>query len=82
MVAHVEGLERASHPHVRRPAIYRNTSAQVRELLSREPLSFRVSKSATDRHELPASKVCSTSVRAPDLVGYKSHSKIEAPVAV
>jgi thymidylate synthase len=68
MLAHVCGLEVGEFVHTFGDLhVYKNHFAQVEELLSREPLPLRLLAFRYEHLEL---------------VGYKSHGKIEAPVAV
>jgi thymidylate synthase len=84
MVAHVTGLEAGDFVHTFGDLhIYRNHLEQVRELLSREPLPPPRLEIRDDGPPLRGLEgLLAMRYENLSLVGYKSHGKIEAPVAV
>ena len=84
MVAHVTGLEAGDFVHTFGDLhIYSNHLEQVRELLSRDPLPLPRLEIVDDGHMLRGLEgLLAFRYEHLDLVGYKSHGKIEAPVAV
>ncbi|HEX8723183.1 MAG TPA: thymidylate synthase [Pyrinomonadaceae bacterium] len=84
MVAHVCGLEPGDFVHTFGDLhIYLNHLAQVRELLSREPLPLPRLEIVDDGHKFRGLEgLLAMRYEHLRLVGYKSHGKIEAPVAV
>jgi thymidylate synthase len=84
MIAHVCGLEVGEFVHTFCDLhIYRNHLAQVRELLSREPLALpRLEIRDEEKSLRGLDGLLAMRYEHLNLVGYKSHGKIEAPVAV
>lgn len=84
MAAHVTGLRPGRFVHTFGDLhIYRNHLAQVEELLSREPLPLpRLEIRDEDKRLRGLEGLLAFRYEHLDLVGYKSHGKIEAPVAV
>ncbi len=85
MVAHVCGLEAGEFIYTLGDYhIYNNHRAQVEELLSREPLPLPRLEIRDDANaRLPAlARLLALRYEHLDLAGYRSHSKIAAPVAV
>ena len=84
MVAHACGLEVGAFIHTFGDLhIYRNHLAQVEELLSREPLPLlrlEIKDEGGLLHGLEG--LLAFRYEHLNLVGYRSHGKIEAPVAV
>jgi thymidylate synthase len=84
MLAHVCGLEAGEFVHTFGDLhIYRNHLAQVEELLSREPLPLPRLEIRDEGGTLRGLEgLLAFRYEHLNLVGYKSHGKIEAPVAV
>ena len=84
MLAHVCGLEVGRFVHTFGDLhIYRNHQAQVHELLAREPLPLpRLEIKDDDQRLRGLDGLLRMSYENLNLVGYKSHGKIAAPVAV
>jgi thymidylate synthase len=84
MLAHVCGLEVGEFVHAFGDLhIYRNHLAQVEELLSREPLPLPSLEILDDEGRLRGLEgLLAFRYEHLKLVGYRSHGKIEAPVAV
>jgi thymidylate synthase len=84
LVAHVSGLSVGEFVYtVGDYHIYKNHLDQVSELLSREPLPLPRLTINDDRHHLPRlERLVAFKYDDLNLVGYQSHGKIAAPVAV
>lgn len=86
MIAHVAGLEVGDFVHTFGDLhIYRNHLEQVRQLLAREPLPLPRLEIRDDDGGRPLrglEGLLTMRYENLNLVGYKSHGKIEAPVAV
>jgi thymidylate synthase len=84
MVAHVCGLEPGEFIYTLGDYhIYQNHLSQVRELLDREPLPLPRLEILDQEHELRGLQgLLNINYENLKLVGYQSHGKIEAPVAV
>jgi thymidylate synthase len=84
LVAHVCGLEVGEFVYTLGDYhIYQNHLEQVRELLSREPLPLPRLEIRDETNNLRGLEgLLAVRYEHLSLVGYKSHSKIEAPVAV
>lgn len=84
MVAHASGLEPGEFVHTFGDLhIYRNHLEQARELLTREPLPLPRLEIRDDEGRLRGLEgLLAMGYEQMNLVGYKSHGKIEAPVAV
>jgi len=86
MVAHVTGLEVGDFVHTFGDLhIYRNHLEQARELLAREPLPLprlEIRDGDDGRPLRGLEGLLAMRYENLNLVGYKSHGKIEAPVAV
>ncbi len=84
MLAHVCGLEVGEFIYTLGDYhIYQNHVEQVRELLAREPLPLPRLEIAEPGEPLRGlAGLLSMSYEHVNLVGYKSHGKIAAPVAV
>ena len=84
MVAHATGLEVGDFVHTFGDLhIYRNHLGQVRELLSREPLPLPRLEIRDEGKSLRGLEgLLAMRYEHLELVGYRSHGKIEAPVAV
>ena len=84
MLAHVCGLEPGEFVHTFGDLhIYKNHLAQVEELLSREPLPLpRLEIRDDDKQLRGLEGLLAFRYEHLNFVGYKSHGKIEAPVAV
>jgi thymidylate synthase len=83
MVAHVIGLTPGEFIYTLGDYhIYQNHLEQVRELLSREPLPLPVLEIAEDKRRSGLAGLLAMSYEDLKLVGYQSHGKIAAPVAV
>jgi thymidylate synthase len=84
LVAHVCGLEVGEFVYTLGDYhIYQNHLGQVRELLSREPLPLPRLEIRDEANSLRGLEgLLAVRYEHLSLVGYKSHSKIEAPVAV
>lgn len=84
MLAHATGLEVGEFVHTFGDLhIYSNHLEQVRELLSREPLALpRLEIVDPDNNLRGLEGLLRFRYEHLNLVGYKSHGKIEAPVAV
>lgn len=84
LVAHVCGLEVGEFIYTLGDYhIYQNHVAQVEELLAREPLSLPRLRIRDEHHELRGlAGLLSLRYEHLALVGYESHAKIAAPVAV
>jgi thymidylate synthase len=83
MVAHVTGLTPGEFVYTLGDYhIYQNHLEQVHELLSREPLPLPVLEIATDKRGSGLAGLLAMSYEDLKLVGYQSHGKIAAPVAV
>ncbi|HEX5708195.1 MAG TPA: thymidylate synthase [Pyrinomonadaceae bacterium] len=84
MLAHATGLEAGEFVHTFGDLhIYLNHTEQVRELLSREPLPLPRLEIVDPENSLRGLEgLLNFRYEHLNLVGYKSHGKIEAPVAV
>src|SRR5687768_18500522 len=84
MVAHVCGLRAGNFVYTLGDYhIYKNHLEQVEELLSRAPLPLPELKINDPQHELRGLEgLLAVKYEHLNLVGYKSHGKIAAPVAV
>jgi thymidylate synthase len=84
MVAHVTGLEPGAFIYTLGDYhIYKNHLEQVREVLSREPLPLPRLEIIDDGNRLRGlGGLLALRYENLSLVGYKSHGKIAAPVAV
>jgi thymidylate synthase len=84
LVAHVTGLEVGDFVYTLGDYhIYKNHLEQVEQLLSREPLTLPELKINDPIHELRGLEgLLAVNYEHLNLVGYKSHGKIAAPVAV
>jgi thymidylate synthase len=84
MLAHVCGLEVGEFIHTFGDLhVYRGTTSRRSKSFSRASrCRSRASKYSTTAGACAGSKAARLPLRAPELVGYKSHGKIEAPVAV
>ena len=84
MLAHVCGLEAGEFVHTFGDLhVYRNHLAQVEELLGREPLPLPRLEILDEGDRLRGLEgLLAFRYEHLNLVGYKSHGKIEAPVAV
>ncbi|MFL6332785.1 MAG: thymidylate synthase [Pyrinomonadaceae bacterium] len=84
MLAHVCGLEAGEFVHTFGDLhVYRNHLAQVEELLSREPLPLPRLEIRDEENSLRGLEgLLAFRYEHLNLSGYKSHGKIEAPVAV
>ncbi|HEX8557583.1 MAG TPA: thymidylate synthase [Pyrinomonadaceae bacterium] len=84
MLAHVCGLEAGEFIHTFGDLhVYRNHLAQVEELLSREPLPLPRLEIRDEGGRLRGVEgLLAFRYEHLNLIGYKSHGKIEAPVAV
>ena len=84
LVAHVTGLEVGEFVYTLGDYhIYLNHLDQVNELLTREPLELPELKINDPEHRLQGLQgLLNVTYADLELVGYKSHGKIAAPVAV
>ena len=84
MLARVRGLEVGEFIHTFGDLhVYRNHLAQVEELLSREPLPLPRPEILDDGRALRGLEgLLAFRYEHLNLIGYKSHGEIEAPVAV
>lgn len=83
MLAHVCGLEVGEFVHTFGDLhVYKNHLAQVEELLSREPFPLPRLEIRDEGHLRGLEGLLAFRYKHLELVGYKSHGKIKAPVAV
>ncbi|MFL6255055.1 MAG: thymidylate synthase [Pyrinomonadaceae bacterium] len=84
MLAHVCGLEVGEFIHTFGDLhVYKNHLAQVEQLLAREPLPLPRLEISDEGNSLRGLEgLLAFRYEHLNLVGYKSHGKIEAPVAV
>jgi thymidylate synthase len=84
LIAHVTELEPGEFVYTLGDYhIYKNHLEQVKELLSRKPLPLPELKVNDPQHELRGLEgLLAVKYERLNLIGYKSHGKIAAPVAV